>query len=42
MGGEMRDEKFPTVLCLILNKNMITKSQERKVCEEKDSRLAFH
>lgn len=37
----MRNEEFPTVLHLLLNKNMITKSQERKVCEEEDSRLAF-
>lgn len=42
MGGEMGDEKFPIVICLLLNKNVIRKSQERKIWEEEDSRLAFH
>lgn len=38
----MGDEKFPIVICLLLNKTVIRKSQEGKICEEEDSRLAFH
>lgn len=42
MGGEMGDEKFAIVLYLLLNKNVNRKSQKTKICEEEDSRLAFH